>query len=105
MSYADDLAARGAANPDTRARFTQGHHPRQALPTMTWLQPHENGTQFFRASDQLIYRVDIIDGMHQVHRADTRDGREQVGKFGPPLHTWLAAKTLVEADAEIEVRA
>lgn len=96
------------SDPVLRERYTLGHHPRRGAATAVadsptgWYQV--NGKDFYRVSDQLLYRIDLIDGLHQVYKADMRYGHEYIGPFGPQLREHISAVVVIEADAKTVTR-
>jgi len=101
-------------DPVLRERYELGHHPRRTATELSQPQRppaptgwyRRNGKDLYRASEQLLYRVDEMDGQFQVVRMDLRPTSESygVGSFGPQLKTWIGAKTLVEADAHEQMK-
>jgi hypothetical protein len=72
--------------------------PRAAITPWGWCQ--QLGTDFYRASRDLMYRIDDQGEGLQVIRMDLRSGSETYGiaPFGPRLKTLIGARALIEGD-------
>jgi hypothetical protein len=67
---------------------------------------HHNGKDFYRASRELAYRIDDLNGALQVVRMNLQHESSDygIGPFGPRLNTLIGARALIEGDAHEKMK-